>query len=121
MSKGDGEFVTPDNGKYFLELIFYINNQSSSDIYVSSMGSFEAYCDDFSLNQDIFGDKVPEVDGISQLDGSVAAGKKMNGVIAYQVPQDFSTFEIRFEPSFWSNNKVTYSFSREDVDKSAIQ
>ena len=49
LSKGDGKFVRPDNGKYFLELIFYIDNQSSSDISVSSMVSFEAYCDDFSL------------------------------------------------------------------------
>lgn len=121
LSKGDGKFVRPDNGKYFLELIFYIDNQSSSDISVSSMVSFEAYCDDFSLNQDLIGYQAPEVDGISQLDGSVAAGKKMNGVISYQVPQDFSTFEISFAPSFWRNNKVTYSFSREDVDASAIQ
>lgn len=121
LSKGDGQFVTPDDGKYFLELVFDIDNQSSSDISVSSVASFEAYCDDFSLNQDFMGYQAPEVDGIGQLDGSVAAGKKMNGVISYQVPQDFTNFEISYAPSFWGSNKATFSFTSADVDTSAVQ
>ncbi len=120
LSNGDGQFITPDDGKYFLGLIFDINNQSSSDISISSIMSFEAYCDDYSLNLDLTGYQAPEFDELSQIDGSVAAGKRMNGVICYQVPKDFSTFEISCTPDFWGNNKVTFKFNKDEVDSSAI-
>ena len=121
LSNGDGQFMKPDDGKYFLGLIFDIDNQSSDDIAVSSMISFEAYCDDYSLTQDLVGYQVPEWDGISQLDGDVAAGKKMNGVICFQVPKDFKTFEISYAPSFWNNKKVTFTMTKDDVDSSAVE
>ena len=44
----------------------------------------------------------------NQLDGSVAAGKKMNGIIGYEVPADFNTLEVTFTPSFWSNHSITF-------------
>ena len=90
ISNGDGQFWNPEDGKYFLGLVFDIDNQSSHDIAVSSIISFEAYCDDYSLNQEIMGAQVPEWKGVGQLDGNVAAGKKMSGVICYQVPKDFT-------------------------------
>lgn len=70
--------------------------------------NFEAYCDDYSINQDILGLQAPEAEGINQLDGSVAAGKKMNGIIAYQVPKDYKTFEISVTPDFWSSNDIKF-------------
>jgi len=121
LSNGDGQLAKPDDGKYFLGLIFDIDNQSSDDIAVSSAVSFEAYCDDYSLTQDVFGYQAPEWDGISQLDGDVAAGKKMNGVICFQVPKDFKTFEISYAPSFWNNKKVTFTMTKDDIDSSAVE
>lgn len=121
LSDGDGQYMTPDDGKYFLILTFNIDNQSDEDISVSSIASFEAYCDDTSINEDLVGQQAPEANGLGQLDGSVAAGKKMNGVISYEVPQDFSKFEVRFTPSFWKDNEAVFTFSREDVDASSVQ
>ena len=120
LSKGDGQFVTPDDGNLFLCLILDIKNNSSSDINVSSLMSFEAYCDDYSVNIDIFGNQAPEVDGIGQLDGTVASGKMMNGVICYQVPADFNEFELNYSPSFWNNKKVSFVVPTDEVDKSAL-
>lgn len=119
LSKGS-EFVKPDDGKLFLGVIVDIVNNSSNDINISSMANFEAYCDDYALNQDILGYQAPEIDGFSQLDGSVAAGKKMNGVIAYQVPEDFKTFDLSISPDFWSSQNVKYTFTKGDCDSSAI-
>lgn len=119
LSKG-GEYLKPDDGKYYLGLVFNIDNQSSKDIDISSIASFEAYCDDYSLNQDLGGYQAPEFKGLGQLDGDVAAGKKINGVICYQVPTGFSNFEISCTPDFWGNNKVTFKFDRNAVDSSAI-
>ena len=53
---------------------------------MSSIASFEAYYDDTSMNEDIMGLQAPEAKKYNQLDGDIASGKKMEGVIAYQVP-----------------------------------
>ncbi len=91
---------------------FEIDNDSERDINISSVMNFEAYCDDYSLNQDIMGLQAPEAEGKSQLDGSVAAGKKMNGVIAYQVPSDYKTMEINVAPDFWSSKNIKFVYSK---------
>lgn len=119
LSKG-GQYLKPDDGKYYLGLVFDIDNQSSKDIDISSIASFEAYCDDYSLNQDIGGYQAPEFDGLGQLDGDVAAGKKISGVICYQVPTGFSNFEISCRPDFWGSNKVTFKFNKDAVDSSSL-
>ncbi len=122
LSKGsEKDFVTPDDGKYFLELVFNIKNDSSDDITVSSMVSFEAYCDDTSIDQDLVGLEAPEVKKYGQLDGDVAKGKKMNGVICYQVPKDFKSFEIRYTPDFWGDREVIFNIPAKAVDKSAVK
>lgn len=106
------EYVKPDDGKEFLILEFNIENNSSKDINISSVANFEAYCDDYSLNQDILGQQAPEAEGKTQLDGSVASGKKMNGIIVYQVPTDFKSFEINVAPDFWSTKDIKYVINK---------
>lgn len=106
------DFITPNDGNIFLVCEFDIANNSEKDIHISSVMNFEAYCDDYSLNQDILGLQVPEANGKKQLDGSVAAGKKMNGVIAYQVPANYQTMEINVSPDFWSERDMKFVYSK---------
>lgn len=112
MESAGSEYVKPDDGKEFLILEFNIENNSSKDINISSAANFEAYCDDYSLNQDILGQQAPEAEGKTQLDGSVASGKKMNGIIVYQVPTDFKSFEINVAPDFWSTKDIKYVINK---------
>lgn len=107
-----GEYVKPDDGNIFLIFEFEIVNNSEKDINISSIMNFEAYCDDYSLNQDIIGLQAPEVEGKNQLDGSVAAGKKMNGIIAYQVPSGYKAMEINVSPDFWSSKDIKFIYSK---------
>lgn len=107
-----GQFLAPDTGKVYLILEFEIVNNSSSDIAVSSLANFEAYCDDYALNQDLGGLQAPEVSGKTQLDGSVATGKKMNGIIAYQVPTEWKEFEISVSPDFWSSKDIKFVINK---------
>ncbi|WP_455501204.1 DUF4352 domain-containing protein [Gemmiger sp.] len=100
------QFLTPADGNVFVVLEFEIENDSDTDISVSSIASFEAYCDDYSVNMNLAANVL--YDNKNQLDGSVAAGKKMNGVIGYEVPADFKTLEVKFTPSFWSNRAITF-------------
>ncbi len=91
------QYIKPGDGKVFLLCEFNIENNSNSDITVSSMLSFEAYCDSYSINQSFQGATVKS----KTLDGTVAAGKKMNGYIAYEVSIDWKEMEINFSPDVW--------------------
>lgn len=99
------QYLTHSAGNIFVTLEFEIENDSSSDINVSSIASFEAYCDDYSVAESITAVTLSDK---STLDGNVAAGKKMNGVISYEVPKDWQNLEVTFSPSFWSNHSVTF-------------
>ena len=107
-SKGDGEFVKPEDGKVWLICSFEIKNNSSDDITMSSIGCFEAYCDDVSINDDYMGMQAPEAKGQNTLDGDVASGKKMKGAIAYEVPKDWKKLEVNVKPSFWSSKDIKF-------------
>lgn len=102
------QFAKPDDGNVFMILEFEIANNSDKDISISSIVNFEAYCDDYSVNQDFTATLAPEAEGKNQLDGSVAAGKKMKGIISYQIPADFSKFEITVSPDFWSGKGIDF-------------
>lgn len=106
-------YNTPADGNVFLLCEFEIDNQSSKDIAISSIVSFEAYCDDYSINQSIAG--LLEAGNKNQLDGSVASGKKMNGVIAYEVPKDWKELELTVDPTVFSflSDEITFKVIHE--------
>jgi hypothetical protein len=99
------DFYTPDSGNVFLFCEFAIENKSNKDIAVSSLMSFEAYVDDYSTNLSMSGTLAADK---GQMDGTIAAGKKMSGVMGYEVPENWKTLEIRFTPDFWSGKDITF-------------
>lgn len=98
-------FYKPASGNVFALCEFVIENNSSEEITVSSMLSFEAYCDDYVCNYSL--GSITE-DDVNQLDGTIAVGKKMNGVICYEVPSDWEELEIHFNPNVWSGNDFIF-------------
>lgn len=106
VSQNSGDaFFGPADGNIFVVCEFEIENNSDKDIAVSSMMSFEAYVDDYATTINLASLASTNK---TQLDGSVAAGKKMNGVVGYEVPKDWSEFEIRFTPNFWAGKEITF-------------
>ena len=73
--------------------------------------SFSAYVDEYATSLSLTATTSSDA---SQLDGSVAAGKKMAGVVGYEVPEDWSELEIRFTPNFWSGKDITFVASNSD-------
>lgn len=104
------EFNTPAEGNVFVLANFEIANNSDSELTVSSALSFEAYADDYTLNYS-FGALMEKTDS-TQLDGTIAPGKKMNGWIGYEVPADWSTIEIHFTDNVWSSNKFVFEITK---------
>lgn len=103
------DFFEPTEGNVFVICEFEIENNTSGDIAVSSMMSFEAYFDDYAANIDI---SAMTLSGKTQLDGSVASGKKIRGVVGYQAPSDWTTAELRFTPSFWSSKDIVFTYTK---------
>ena len=96
----------PKSGNVFVLAEFDIANNSNSEIAVSSMLSFEAYCDDYTCTFSL--GALMEKGNKNQLDGSVAPGKKFNGVIGYEVPVDWQEMEFHFTPDFWNGKDFTF-------------
>lgn len=95
----------PTSGNVFVLVEFEIENDSNSDLAVSSVMSFDAYVDGYSTSLSL-GALVENND--SQLDGTVAAGKRMRGWIGYEVPSNWNSLEIHFTENVWSNNKFKF-------------
>ena len=104
------QYMMPTDGNVFLVCQFEIENDSSVEITVSSMVSFNAYCDDYSVNLSVTGEMLE--DSWKTLDGTVAPGKKINGVIAYEIPQDWQKMEISYTPSYWSGHDVQFEINK---------
>lgn len=107
VSKSTGSsFNVPTGGNVFVLCEFDIANNSDKEITVSSMLSFEAYCDDYTCTLSL--GALMERGNKNQLDGTVAAGKKINGIIGYEVPADWQELEIVFTPDVWSGKDITF-------------
>lgn len=107
-SQGDGFFV-PENGNVFVGVKFTIENISNEEQTVSSLLLFEGYVDDikcdFSLNASCAFDE-------GELDGSIAAGKKLVGWYALEVPKDWKEIELDVQSSWISNSAAKFVFTK---------
>ncbi|MCI8669221.1 MAG: DUF5067 domain-containing protein [Lachnospiraceae bacterium] len=99
----------PDDGNVYVLCEFLIENNSEDEITVSSLMSFDAYFDGFATNQSISALAADETK--SQLDATIASGKKLQGIIGYEVKKDWKEIEIRFSPSYWGKD-IIFKYNR---------
>lgn len=102
-------YSTPTEGNVFLICEFEIQNGSDQGINVSSMLSFEAYVDDYSVDMSLLATSAASV---KQLDGSVAVGKKISGAVGYEVPSDWQNMEIRYVPNPFLDDAIIFTYSK---------
>ena len=96
------QYLHPNDGNVYLQCHFEIENNSDKDLIISSLLCFETYVDEYSTSQSISGLLASDGKNLDQLDGTVAAGKKMKGTIAYEVPANWQEIEIRVNPDVLS-------------------
>lgn len=102
------DYITPTDGNIFILAEFEIVNNTDSELNISSMLSFEAYADDYSLNYSMAADMIKD----TNLDGTIAVGKKMKGWIGWEIPEDYQNVEIHFTDTVWSNNKFVFLYEK---------
>lgn len=100
------EWASPSDGNTFLICEFELTNNSDEEINVSAMASFESYCDDYSVDLNL--SSLLAASDKEQFGGTVAPGKKLSGIVGYEVPVDWKTVEINFTPDFWSGKNITF-------------
>lgn len=107
------DWGTPDEGMTFVFPEIEIVNNSDEEIGISSMLSFECYVDDYKTDfsssafMAISTDKTKQ-----QLDGSIAPGKKLKGVLGIEASQDWETIEIYYKDNVWLDSNFSFIISR---------
>lgn len=99
-------FNQPSEGNVFVLCEFEIQNNTKEELNISSMLSFEAYCDEYVCNYSL--GALMEKENSSQLDGTIASGKKMKGVVGYEVPADWNELEVHFTPNVWIGKEIVF-------------
>lgn len=104
------QFLKPTDGNVFVVCEFTIENNTDSEMAVSSLLCFECYFDDYAANISL--GAMTSNQSKQQLDGSVAPGKKINGVVGYEAPEDWTEMEIRFTPNVYGSKSFVFNYSK---------
>ena len=112
---GGNEWASPPDGYVFLYLNMSATNNSEKEILISSLSSFEAYCDDHKIDNGLDASIAGSADGKQELDGHIAPGKKMDGYIGLVVPSNWGKIELYYKDNVWleSNFKFTINHKQE--------
>lgn len=113
---GDYYTDTPAEGKEYLVCFFEIKNISDSDSSFTAY-NVNGYVDDVSADRVTI---MNSPDWHKSLYGDVAAGRKLQGCIIWEVPKDWKTFSALFnEELLFSNYTMEFEFSHSEVETAA--
>lgn len=104
------EWNTPSSGNVYVLVEFEIENNSASGLTISSVMCFDAYVDNYSANYSL--GALMEKSDETQLDGTVAPGKKMRGWIGWEVPADWSEIEVHFKENVWFGDEIKFLINK---------
>lgn len=105
-SKG-GDFNKPAKGKIFVQAEFLVENKSDKEIIISAL-SYDAYADGYAVN-----DSVGAMLNNDILSGSVAPGKKLKGILGFEVDKKYKELEVDFKLSLLNpDNKIKFVYKK---------
>lgn len=96
--ESDNVFLQPEEGYEYYAVEVMFENTGKEELNVSSLMCFSAYVDDFSVDMDIMNEAG------DTLDGTVAVGKKLKGVLCYQLPVGWENLEIDVQINLLSSD-----------------
>ena len=102
--KIEGEYLTdePEEGKVYLVLFFDVQNVSDEDGYFNYL-NVESYVDGYNQSQSLL---LSEPEGQEWLTGDVAAGKKLQGYLAWEVSPEWQELEVSYKDDLWTGSKA---------------
>lgn len=112
MQSSGNSYYKPESGKEFLILEFTIENHTKEDIVLSTALCFSMQCDGEYCVIDTEALATAMFAGKYQLDCAVEPGKKVTGVVGYQVQKNWKKFTIKFSPEIYFGDKLTFGVER---------
>ena len=104
-----GDIFGPDDGNVFVGVKFVIENISDESQSISSILLFDPYADDVKCEYSI----TANADfGGGTLDGEIAAGKRMEGWYAVEVPSGWSKIDLDVKSSWLSGSSARFVFNK---------
>jgi Telomeric repeat-binding factor 2. len=95
----DYSSYTNKPGHVFLVFVFEIKNNNSTTVSISSTRNFSAYVDNYLTPLDQAAINVASYDGFYPIDGTIASGRSIKGIVGYEIPKDWQEFEVEFTRS----------------------
>ncbi len=96
----DNEFMQPKDGEKIIGAYFIIENTGDSDLITSSY-DFKCYADNSVVKESFYGDNILSSDSISP-------GRKNEGYIWFEIPENAEKIEIEYEMSWWTQDKAIF-------------
>ena len=109
------EYTTPNENCEFLELCFVVENKTDDELFVYA-SKFETYVDGFVVKANDNFDAML-ASGEELLSTTLATGKKVRGVLCYELSKDWSELEIILDLDYANDNEGTLILSKEQVTK----
>ena len=102
--KIDDEYlpIEPAEGKQYLVLFFDVENVSAEDDYFNYF-NIESYVDGYNSQISVL---LGDVEGYQTLTGDVAAGKKLQGYLAWEVDPEWKELEVSYKDDVWTGSKA---------------
>ena len=103
------------DGKEFLVLFFRVNNVSDKSLYISNY-DFDGYVDGKKTDYTYF---YHDINGYSELSGSIARDKYIEGHIVYEVSKEWRDFEIQFtdDEDYLNKTDVIFKIVKDNENK----
>lgn len=101
----------PSEGHEFVIVNLTLENISDKELNISSLLGFNAYVDDTAINEDLGAQIAKE--GSKTVDGTIAPGKKLSGILGYEAPVGWEQIEIHFEPETFGNTTIKWIITNE--------
>ena len=97
------QYLKPDKGNTFIVCEFTVENGSDKELLISA-ASFDAYADDEAISLSISASYEQGKD----LSGTIAKGKKLTGIIGYELPADWKELELQYKPNLFLDKTVNF-------------
>lgn len=103
------DWVEPKDGYVFVYPLIEISNKSDEEITISSMLSFNNYCDDYLLEYSSNAlMAISTEDDMQALDMNISSGKKAKGCLGLEVPADWKVIEIYYKDNAWLDSNFSF-------------
>lgn len=108
---------TPDDGKEYLVFFFTVENIGDEDTYISTY-DFDGYVDDTAIDETVI---LGTIDGYEEIGGNLAAGKKANGYLAFEVNTNWKKFDVHYKNDYLdSSDSMIFEVVNDDSQSSGV-